>query len=212
MSFWFILSLLGMIAIVPIHFVSVEHERLEQKYGTEKGKKLGSIFGMVSGWGIFIFMIGLWISPQPRFYLVVYQPTSFSYIESPFVQFIVAIALIIPGAWLGIKGVSDIGLEPSETHRSRKIINTGLYSRMRHPQYTGAMLSHIGMTFLFSALYSLLVTPFVIIINYILCWKEERELVREFGEEYESYRKSVPMFIPRFRGHKISLSSCKNSL
>jgi len=202
MSFWFVISLLGMIAVIPIHFLSVEHDRLEQKYGIEKGKKLGSILGMISGWGIFIFLIGIWISPQQQFYIpflqhiaVYYTPLPWLYI--PIIHFLIGIAFVIPGAWLGIKGVSDIGLEASETHRPEKIITTGLYSRMRHPQYTGAMLSHIGMTFLFSAFYSFLVTPLVIIVNYILCWKEEKELIREFGEEYESYRKSVPMFIPR---------------
>ena len=117
--------------------------------------------------------------------------------QIPIFHLIVGLIVIIPGAWLGIKGVSDIGLEASETHRPEKIITTGLYSQMRHPQYTGAILSHIGMTFLFSVFYSLLVTPLVIIINYILCWKEEKELVREFGDEYESYQKSVSMFIPR---------------
>ncbi len=49
----------------------------------------------------------------------------------------------------------------------------------------------------FNPLNSLLVTPLVIVVNYILCWKEEKELVREFGEDYENYQKSVPMFIPR---------------
>ena len=202
MSFWFVLSLLGLIAVVPIHFVSVEHKKLEQKYGPEKGKRIGSILGMISGWGIFIFLIGIWISPQPQFYIpflqhiaVYYTPLPWLYI--PIIHFLIGIVFVIPGAWLGIKGVSDIGLDASETHRPEKIITTGLYSRMRHPQYTGAILSHIGMTFLFSVFYSLLVTPLVIIVNYILCWKEEKELVREFGEEYESYRKSVPMFFPR---------------
>ena len=201
MSFWFVLSLLGMIAVVPIHFVSVEHKKLEQKYGPEKGKRIGSILGMISGWGIFIFFFGIWVSPQPQFYIpflqhiaIYYTPLPWLYI--PIIHFLIGITFVIPGAWLGIKGVSDIGLEASETHRPEEIISTGIYSRMRHPQYTGAMLSHIGMTFLFSAFYSLLVTPLVIIVNYILCWKEEKELLREFGEEYESYRKSVPMFFP----------------
>jgi len=206
MSFWFIASLLGMIAVIPIHFLSVEHTKLEQKYGTEKGRKIGSILGMVSGWGIFIFLIGIWISPQSLFFIPVLQEFIFIIpifglltLQIPLFHLIVGLIVIVPGAWLGIKGVLDIGLEAAETHRPEKIITTGLYSRMRHPQYTGAVLSHIGMTFVFSAFYSLLVTPLVIVINYILCWKEERELVREFGEEYESYQKSIPMFWPKWK-------------
>jgi protein-S-isoprenylcysteine O-methyltransferase Ste14 len=34
--------------------------------------------------------------------------------------------------------------------------------------------------------------------NYITAWKEEKELVKEFGDEYERYKEEVPMFLPRF--------------
>ena len=206
MSAWFIVSLLGTVAVVPIHFLSVEHSRLEKRYGTEKGERIGSILGMLSGWGIFIFLIGLWISPQPIFFVPFFQDIiivipiiGFYVLQVPIVHFVLAIAFVIPGAWLGIKGVTEIGLKESETHRPEKVITTGLYSRMRHPQYTGAILSHIGITFLLSSFYSLLATPLVILINYILCWKEENELVREFGEDYENYQKSVPMFLPKVK-------------
>jgi protein-S-isoprenylcysteine O-methyltransferase Ste14 len=204
MSIWFLISLIGVFAVVPIHFLSVEHNRLENRFGPEKGKRIGAILGMTSGWGIFIFLIGLWISPQPRFLIPFLQEIVISIplfvipgLEIPLLHLILAIIITIPGAWLGIKGVTEIGLEAAETHRPERVISTGLYARMRHPQYTGAILSHIGITFLFSSFYSLLVSPIVIVINYVLCWKEEKELVREFGEEYENYRKSVPMFIPR---------------
>jgi protein-S-isoprenylcysteine O-methyltransferase Ste14 len=204
MSFWFVVSVVGIITVVPIHFLSVEHLKLEKKFGPEKGKRIGSILGMVSGWGIFLFMIGLWISPQPQFFLPIFVEIAFIVnltrdlsIWIPYVQFIIAIVFIIPGAWLGIKGVTELGLKESETHHPEKVITTGLYSRMRHPQYTGAILSHIGISYLFAAYYSILMTPLVILVNYILCWKEEKELVREFGEDYENYQKSVPMFIPK---------------
>ncbi|MHA1851635.1 MAG: methyltransferase family protein [Candidatus Thorarchaeota archaeon] len=206
MSFWFIISVVGTIAVVPLHFLSVEHSRLDEQYGAERGKRIGSILGMISGWGIFLFLIGLWISPQPKFFLPILQDIIFVIpligllaLQIPIVHLILGIATIIPGAWLGIKGVTEIGFKESETHRPERVITTGLYSRIRHPQYTGAILSHIGITVLLSSFYSLLVTPLVIFINYILCWKEEKELVREFGEDYVRYQKSVPMFIPRLK-------------
>lgn len=205
MSFWFIVSLLGIIAVVPIHFISVEHSKLDEKYGAERGKRIGSILGMISGWGFFIFLIGFWISPQPQFIIPILQGIifvipllGFIVLQIPLVHLIIGIAIIIPGAYLGIKGVIEMGLKAAETHRVDRVISTGVYSRIRHPQYLGAILSHIGASFLLSGYYSLLVTPLVILINYILCWKEEREIVREFGEEYQKYRENVPMLIPRF--------------
>jgi len=206
MIIWFLVSVLGLLAVVPVHFLSVEHSRLEQRFGSRKGEKIGAILGMISGWGFFIFLIGIWIVPQPRFLLPLIQEIiftipllSFLVLQIPLVHLLLGILFIIPGALLGIKGVTEIGLKESETHRSERVITTGLYSRMRHPQYTGAMMSHIGITFLLSSFYSLLVTPLVIIINYVLCWKEEKELVKNFGDDYEQYRESVPMFFPKLR-------------
>ncbi|MFW9768073.1 MAG: methyltransferase family protein [Candidatus Thorarchaeota archaeon] len=193
MSFWFILSLVGLIAVVPLHFLSVEHGKLDSRYGKERGFKIGATLGMVSGWGFFLFLFGLWISPQPTFVIMILGviPPGLSLFNV-----ILAIVFLAPGAYLGVKGVTEMGLKGAETHRVDKVITTGIYSRVRHPQYLGAILSHIGASFLLSALYSILVTPLVILINYFLCRKEEKELLNEFGDEYQKYQTSVPMLIP----------------
>lgn len=196
MSFWFLISVIGIIVVVPIHFMSVEHFKLDTKYGKERGIKIGAALGMASGWGFFIFLFGLWISPQERFSANI---TGLALFGVPVLHLVLAVVFLLPGAWLGIKGVSEVGLKTAETHRAERVISSGVYSKVRHPQYLGAILSHIGASFLLSAFYSLLVTPLVIAINYILCWKEERELIREFGEDYSEYRKTVPMLFPRIR-------------
>lgn len=196
MSFWFLLSVIGIIVVVPIHFLSVEHTKLDARFGKEKGFKIGAALGMISGWGFFLFLFGLWISPQERFFLQIF---GIEIIGIPISHLLLAVAFLIPGAWLGIKGVTEMGLKATETHRAESVISTGVYSRMRHPQYLGAIAAHIGASFLLSGYYSLLVTPLVIVINYILCWKEEKELIREFGEDYREYQQKVPMFFPRIR-------------
>lgn len=194
MSFWFLLSVIGILAVIPIHFLSVEHSKLDTRFGKEKGVQIGAALGMISGWGFFLFMFGLWISPQERFFLRI---SGIELIGIPISHLLLAVVFLLPGAWLGIRGVTEMGLKAAETHRVESLISTGVYSRVRHPQYLGAIASHIGASFLLSGYYSLLVTPLVIVINYILCWKEERELIREFGKEYLKYRENVPMLIPR---------------
>jgi len=196
MSFWFFLSVIGLIVVVPLHFLSVEHEHLDSKYGKEKGYRIGAVLGMISGWGFFLFLFGLWISPQPQFAVIILGATPWG---SSLFNLICAIIFLIPGAYLGIKGVTEMGLKAAETHRIDRVISTGVYSRVRHPQYLGAILSHIGASFLLSGQYSLLMTPLVIVINYILCWKEEQELVKEFGDNYREYQQRVPMIIPKIR-------------
>jgi protein-S-isoprenylcysteine O-methyltransferase Ste14 len=103
------------------------------------------------------------------------------------------------GAWFGIVSVRDTSLKVAETHRAEKIVSTNIYSLLRHPQYFGGVLAHIGISFLFSSLFSLILTPLVILFNVLIAWKEEKELIKEFGEEYENYKKKVPMFFPKFK-------------
>ena len=189
-----------MISIIPFYFWSVDHIKLQERYGEIKGRKIATIFGLISGWGFFIFLFGIWISFQPKFKIPFFQYNLdiFGY-TIPLFHLIIAIPLISVGAWFGIVGVKEVTLKVAETHRADKVISTGIYSKIRHPQYFGAILSHIGISFLLSSLYSILSTPLVIGVIYIFSWKEEKELVREFGKGYEDYKKITPMLIPRIR-------------
>jgi len=155
--------------MVPLHFMSVEHLSLQRRYGAEKGRRIGEILGLVSGWGFFSFWMGLWLS------------------------------LLLSGVWLGIGGLREVTLRVAETHRAERVVTTGVYSIVRHPQYLGGLLVHVGASFLLSAWFSLASTPLMVLLNYLVSRKEEEELVREFGEEYEEYRGRVPMFIPQLR-------------
>jgi len=70
---WFIISILGMCSMVPLHFLSVEHLKFQIKYGKDKGNKITAILGLTSGWGFFTFWFGIWISPQPMFITPIFQ-------------------------------------------------------------------------------------------------------------------------------------------
>ena len=202
MHVWFIISVSGFVAIMLPYFLSLEHSNLEERYGKEKGKRIGEIYGMISGWGFFLFWFGIWLFPQDRFNIPLFQDFS---IQTPvfnlaiyLVNLLIFIPFFIVGAWFGIKGVIHTSLKVAETHRAERIVTTGVYSSVRHPQYFGGLLAHIGFSFLFSGMYSLLVTPLVIAVVYIISWKEEKELIKEFCQEYEDYKSRVPMLIPKF--------------
>jgi protein-S-isoprenylcysteine O-methyltransferase Ste14 len=189
--------------MVPFHFLSVEHLKLQQKYGKEKGIKIGNLLGLISGWGFFIFWFGVWLSPQPRFTLPILSDLALFIpiinISFSLMHLIISTPFIIIGAWLGIGSVRETTLKVAETHRAEKVITSGLYSVIRHPQYFGGILAHIGISFLLSSFLSLITTPVVILLNYLISWKEEKELLKEFGKEYEDYKYKVPMFLPKLR-------------
>ncbi|MHA2288882.1 MAG: methyltransferase family protein [Promethearchaeota archaeon] len=203
MDLWLIFSLVGMALMVPLHFLSVEHLKFQNKYGMDKGRKITGVLGLISGWGFFAFWFGIWISPQPRLVIPFLQNPSFIIpiinFSIPVYHLIIAIPFILMGAWFGIVSVRDTSLKVAETHRAEKIVSTNIYSLLRHPQYFGGVLAHIGISFLFSSLFSLILTPLVILFNVLIAWKEEKELIKEFGEEYENYKKKVPMFFPKFK-------------
>ena len=207
MSIWFYASLFGFVGIVVPYFLSLEHLKLDEKYGKQKGKKLGEIFGVISGWGFFLFWFGIWLSPQERFIIPFFQNF---FIQIPLLNltiYVINLLIFIPffvaGAWFGVAGVFGTSLKVAETHRAETVVSTGVYSIVRHPQYLGGILAHIGFSFLLSGLYSLVVTPLAIAIIYIISWKEENELTKEFGQKYVEYRSKVPMLIPKFNVKKV---------
>ena len=203
MYFLFFACLLGVIGVIPIHFLSVEHLKLQKKLGKEKGIKIGEVLGLISGWGFFTFWIGIWISNQPRFSLPLFQDLiNFGPVINlsiPLLHFVIFIIFVVFGAWIAIVGVRETTLKVSETHRTEKIIKTGIYSKVRHPQYLGGLLAHIGISFFLSAWYSLISFPFMVLLIYLISWKEEVELIKEFGDDYKNYKEKVSMIIPNPR-------------
>ena len=200
---WFILSILGMCFMVPLHFLSVEHLKFQKKYGKDKGNKITGILGLTSGWGFFIFWFGVWISPQPRLTIPFMQNPLINIpiinFSIPFFYLLISVPFILIGAWFGIVSVRETSLKVSETHRTEKIVSTKIYSIIRHPQYFGGLLAHIGISFLLSSSLSLVLTPLVILLNFLVAWKEEKELLKEFGDDYETYKEKVPMFFPKLK-------------
>ncbi|WP_315121145.1 isoprenylcysteine carboxylmethyltransferase family protein [uncultured Clostridium sp.] len=77
-----------------------------------------------------------------------------------------------------------------------KVVKTGVYKYIRHPQYTGFILLTVGMILEWATLPMLIMWPFIIWMYYRLAKKEEKDMIEEFGEEYIMYMKKTKMFIP----------------
>jgi len=198
----FFVFVIGVIVATPFLFLSYEHVKLWKKYGKEKGTKIGETYGRISGDMIFISFIGIFLSPQPRFIVPIFQNPI---IRVPIINFSIPLShliIFVPFVWLGIwllfNAVRGLSIKVSETHRVEKVVTTGVYSIVRHPQHLGWFLVQVGFTFLLSGWYALLATPLIFGLLYLISRKEEAELTKEFGEEYEEYKRKVPMFVPRF--------------
>jgi steroid 5-alpha reductase family enzyme len=80
-----------------------------------------------------------------------------------------------------------------------KLVTTGIYGYVRHPQYLGFLLITLGMNVQWITIPTLLLWPVLIILYYRLAREEEKKMEEKFGEEYRKYKHKVPMFIPRLR-------------
>lgn len=85
-------------------------------------------------------------------------------------------------------------------HRARqenRLVTDGLYSLVRHPQYTGLFIGLFGEGVVhWPTIFSVGLFPFIVVAYYLLALKEERKMIAEFGDEYRAYQRQVPMFLP----------------
>lgn len=81
-----------------------------------------------------------------------------------------------------------------------RLATTGLYAKVRHPQYDGFVLVMFGFLLQWPTLLTLLMFPVLVVMYWRLALAEERATIAEFGEAYRAYMRSTPAFFPRLRG------------
>ncbi len=84
-------------------------------------------------------------------------------------------------------------------HSKGKMVTTGIYSKMRHPQYSGILLITFAFLIQWPTLITLIMWPFLLAMYYNLAKREEKDVQKKYKKEYLKYKKKVPMFIPKFR-------------
>lgn len=99
--------------------------------------------------------------------------------------------------WIAIfqlKQHFTVNVSISEDHR---LIQRGLYKHVRHPAYTGSLLSFFGLGLAMTNWLSLLVifTPILLAFLYRIS-VEEAELGKSFGHEYDDYTRTTKRLIP----------------
>lgn len=84
-----------------------------------------------------------------------------------------------------------------KAHKENRMAIGGLYSIVRHPQYTGLFIALFGEGVVhWPTLFSVGLFPIIVFAYYKLARKEEQKTTEKFGEAYLEYKRQVPMFIP----------------
>jgi protein-S-isoprenylcysteine O-methyltransferase Ste14 len=115
-----------------------------------------------------------------------------------------ALVFYVTAVWIQVKirkllpfkvmaGVPEL----DRSGKGGKLLNTGLYTKIRHPRYLAVTMGMIAFALFTNYLAMYAFIPLLVIGLVTIAWLEERELVERFGEEYVQYRRRVPMIIPQ---------------
>lgn len=85
-----------------------------------------------------------------------------------------------------------------EAQKTEKLATSGLYALLRHPQYDGFILVMIGFLLQWPTILTLIMFPILVFMYVRLTLYEEKEMEKQFGQEYLQYAKRTPRFIPKF--------------
>jgi protein-S-isoprenylcysteine O-methyltransferase Ste14 len=93
----------------------------------------------------------------------------------------------------------NINLSPFPSPKSNSsLIKTGLYKFIRHPIYTGIILTTFGYGLYTDSFYKILISIGLYILFYFKSEYEEERLTKKFTD-YKIYKKSTGRFFPQFR-------------
>jgi protein-S-isoprenylcysteine O-methyltransferase Ste14 len=99
--------------------------------------------------------------------------------------------------WTAIHALGAFFTGRVQIREGHTLIRTGLYSRLRHPAYTGSLLAYFGLGLAFANWWTLAcsVLPYVIAIAYRI-HVEEAVLREAFGPAYAEYARTTKRFVP----------------
>ena len=146
-----------------------------------------------------ILVAGIWIGIEGGYYAA-YDVRALAIPWHRMLLFWMGILLMLAGVafrWYSIRVLGKyfsvvIAIQPGHT-----VIEHGPYRYVRHPSYTGALLTILGLGLVFGNLLSLLVLLFFAALGYgYRIFVEEHILVEALGDAYRQYMKRTKRIIP----------------
>jgi protein-S-isoprenylcysteine O-methyltransferase Ste14 len=117
---------------------------------------------------------------------------------SGWVGFLLGVAGIVIGAWLVIRAVVDLGGSLTPVPRPRadgRMIDSGIYARLRHPIYAGIIFASFGWSALTGSLGALVATLLLTVFLDAKARREEIWLLERY-DAYADYRRRSKRFLP----------------
>lgn len=139
-------------------------------------------------------------------FLAFFRPTQFLKINHPAADawYGAAALFLILGEGLRLLTIGYRYIDRGGKNRrifASRLVTEGVYRHVRNPMYVGNMLIVMGLAML-SGSFPLFVaaSTLFLFIYQSIATAEENYLARSFGDDFRRYTKTVPRFIPNFRG------------
>jgi protein-S-isoprenylcysteine O-methyltransferase Ste14 len=100
-------------------------------------------------------------------------------------------------AWLVLLAFLGIAFSFTRPQRAHRLATTGPYRLIRQSQYAAFMVIMPGFLVQWPTLLTLAMFPVLVWMSVQLARAEEREVAREFGEEWQRWAARTPAWIPR---------------
>lgn len=84
-----------------------------------------------------------------------------------------------------------------KAQKSGEVANSGIYARLRHPQYLAFIIIMTGFLLQWATLPTFVMYPVLVWMYVRLARREEQESLNLFGDSYRRYMEAVPGFIPK---------------
>jgi protein-S-isoprenylcysteine O-methyltransferase Ste14 len=85
------------------------------------------------------------------------------------------------------------GVEKGKSYvHTTSLVTTGIYSIIRHPQYTAGLLFSLALILMSQSVLIVIIGAVVSILLYIDIIIADKHELAKFGQEYERYMKDVP--------------------
>jgi protein-S-isoprenylcysteine O-methyltransferase Ste14 len=137
--------------------------------------------------------------------LFVVLPKRRSLFSTPDFLDVLGIILMIAGLAVLLIAFMGLGsaLTPTPVPQQGAALRTGgIYSRVRHPIYSGILLAGLGFTLAVGSIWQVLLWVALAVFFYAKAFWEDRLLAEKHGVAWFDYADHVSGFIPRFWGSR----------